>query len=419
MKAGASVVLEELFFPGARVFIPGSASEPVDLLRWLEADPSRSRNVELTTTLIPGVNRLDLTRLHPSLRLVGNFMQPDFRQPQREGRYRHLSLTYSGLANHMRDSYRPDVVFCLVSPPDASGRVSLGLSVEVTALCLAGARRKVAVINSNMPFVPRSVAVSLADFDHVLESDAPLSTYDLGPSNPEAQRIAGYVASLIGDDVTLQTGLGKVPNAVLRALLDRRRLRLHSGMASDGVAALAEAGCLDPDHVHMTCTILGTTALYDWAGRQDLLAVAGCDHTHDPARVAGIERFVAVNSALAIDLFGQCDLEMAGGRLVSSFGGAPDFARGARNSRGGISIVAAPATYNVSGKLASRIIPQMGPDNLVSIPRNDVDVVVTEFGIADLRGRSVPERAEALIEIAAPSFRSQLTDQWREIFQRI
>lgn len=405
--------------PGASVFVPGSASEPSDLLRWLEGDVARSRGLELTTTLISGINRLDIASLHPTAMLVGNFMQPDFRRPQREGRYRHLPLTYAGLARHVRETYRPDVAFCLVSPPDADGRVSMGLSVEMTALCLERAKRKVAVINRNMPFVPRSVAFPLSYFDHVLESDAPLATYDNGPPSAEALAIAAHLAPLIGDGATLQTGLGKVPDAILRALPDRKRLRIHSGMVSDGVADLARAGALDADHVHATCTILGTPSLYEWAGRQDVLAVRGCDYTHDPARVAAIERFTAINSALAVDLFGQCDLETAAGRIVSSFGGAPDFARGARNARGGLSVIAAPATFRTAAGAASRIVARLGSENLVSIPRNDVDVVVTEFGLADLRGKSVHERAEALVEIAAPEFRGELRDQWRETAEKI
>jgi acyl-CoA hydrolase len=419
MKTSDPAILQSLFSPGMKVFVPGSASEPVDALRWLESDLARSEGIELTTTLIAGVNRLDLSRLHPSARLVGNFTQADFRQPQREGRYRHLPITYAGLARYVRETYEPDVAFCHVSRPDADGQVSMGLSVEMTALCLGKARRKVAVVNPNMPFVPKSVSFPLSGFDHVLVSETPLATYDNGPPSDDAVAIAGHLSALIGDGATLQTGLGKVPDAMLRALLDRRGLRLHSGIISDGVVALANAGALDPGHPHVTCGILGTVALYDWAGRQDLLAVRGCDYTHDPARVAGIERLVAINSALAVDLFGQCDLETAGGRIISSFGGAPDFARGARNSRGGISVIAVPATYRASGGAASRIIARLGPDNLVSIPRNDVDVVATEFGLADLRGKSLYERAEALIEVAAPQFRAELRDQWNEISARI
>ena len=163
--------------------------------------------------------------------------------------------------------------------------------------------------------------------------------------------------------------------------------------------------------------LLGSADLYEWSKRQELIHVLGCDRIHDAIRLASIPRLVAVNSALSVDLFGQCNLETAGGRALSGAGGAPDFARAARLSPGGLSIVALPATV-ARGK-GSRIIASEGAGSLVTLPRTDVDVVVTEEGAADLRGLSVPQRAEALIGIAPPHARAELTDQWRETLGRL
>nr|WP_295469299.1 acetyl-CoA hydrolase/transferase C-terminal domain-containing protein [Mesorhizobium sp.] len=408
-----------LFETGERVFVPGSASAPVDILKWLEEVPERSAGLELTTTLIAGINRFDVARLHPTARTAGNFMQSDFREPQRQGRFRYLPITYAGFVRYVREIYQPDAAIAVVSPPNAAGEVSLGLSVEMTALCLARARRTIAVVNSRMPFLARSERLPLSSFDVVLHSDTELPTYGGASQGGDAETIASHVASLVDDGAALQVGLGKVPDAILRAVLDRRRLRIHSGIVSDGVIGLAQAGALDSGFPHAVCGIVGTRRLYDWAESQDLIRVQGCDQTHDPARIAGIDGFIAINSALTVDLFGQCDLETAAGRTVSSFGGAPDFARGARNSRGGLSIVALPATYLSPAGVASRVVPRLGPENMVSIARYDVDVVATEYGLADLRGRSVYERAEALIDVAAPEFRAELRDRWAEILERI
>jgi acyl-CoA hydrolase len=190
-------------------------------------------------------------------------------------------------------------------------------------------------------------------------------------------------------------------------------------MLSDSVIALAEREALDPDWPHTCCVLLGAPALYRWAAMQDVIRVRGCEVTHDPARLANIDRLVAVNSALAVDLFGQCDLEVANGRAVGGAGGAPDFARGARHAKNALSVIALPSSYSSSGSPASRIVPRLGASNIVSIPRTDVDAIVTEHGVADFRGRSVHERAEALIAIAAPAHREDLATAWSEIRAKI
>jgi 4-hydroxybutyrate CoA-transferase len=225
--------------------------------------------------------------------------------------------------------------------------------------------------------------------------------------------IAGHIAALIDDGCTLQMGVGKVPTALAERLRDRRRLRIHSGLVSDGFANLMESGALDADFVHTACVASGTGGFYRWLPEARGLRIAGCEITHGALTLAALQRFVAVNSALEVDLFGQCNLEHAQGRAVSGAGGAPDFARAARMCAGGLSIVALNASYRKG--MASRIVPALSAGAVVSLSRVDVDLVVTEFGVADLRHASVHERALALIGIAAPDFRDDLERAWSKL----
>jgi len=206
-----------------------------------------------------------------------------------------------------------------------------------------------------------------------------------------------------------------VPDALMRILTDRRELRLHSGMLSDGTRALAESKCLDPDWLHTSCVHIGSKDYYEWlSGRSDF-AVRSCDYTHDPCVIANLRRFVAVNSALTVDLFGQANLEILNGRMMSSVGGAADFARGASLSMNGISIVALPSVSKRG--MVSRIVPKL--ESICSLPRNDIDIVVTEHGAADLRNCSVMERAEKLISIAAPSHQGALQQALLDIARKL
>jgi acyl-CoA hydrolase len=344
-------------------------------------------------------------------------MQSKLATAQAQGRFRHLPLSYSGFARSLQE-VRLDVCVATISEPDSQGLCSLGVAAEFTPRTLASARRRLAVVNVNMPAVAGAERAPFAQFDEWIESATPLKTYAAGAPTAETLAMAENVAQLIGNGAALQIGLGKAPDAVMAALRDRR-WRLHSGMLSDSVIALAEGGSLDPDWPHMCCVLLGSAHLYRWASTQNVICVRGCEVTHDPARLGAISGLTTVNAAMTADLFGQCDLETANGRVVSGAGGAPDFARAARHARGGLSVVVLPSFYSGAGASVSRIVPRLGAGNIVSLPRTDADVVVTEHGAADLRGRSVHERAEALIDVAAPAHRNDLTAAWREIRTKI
>jgi acyl-CoA hydrolase len=265
-----------------------------------------------------------------------------------------------------------------------------------------------------MPYIPSADSIRLAGVEAWVESDAPLSEYDVGVPTSEAQAIAATIAAYVRDGAAIQIGLGKVPDALLRYLTERRKLRLFSGMLSDGARSLVESGSLDSDFAHTCCVHVGTRSYYEWLRGTSFFGVRGCDVTHSVAHLSSMAGLVAVNSAVSVDLFGQVNLEMIAGRGVSGLGGAPDFARGAVAAKDGISIIALPST---SGKAAlSRVVPLI--DGVCSLPRCDIDIIVTEHGAADLRNCSALERGKRIIQVAAPQHRAALAETFHQMVRK-
>ena len=410
--------LTTLVKPGDEVYLPGSSGAPIAFVDALLQDSQRSEGLQLLSTYVPGINTLDIDRLHPTARVSGLFMQPAFSAAQRDGRYRMLPMTYASFVRHIRDEFTPDLTVVQIAPPDSQGRCSLGPAVEFMPEVLKKSRRVLGLLNKNVPVIPGAFSIAYDQLNTACEVDTALPTY-VTDTDAATDAIAANVASLIPDGAALQVGLGKVPAALSRLLRNHRKLRMHSGMLSDGLLDLAEAGALDPDFVPLAAVLIGSEKLYQSLNGFANLRVVGIEVTHDLPTLVNLPGLIAVNSALEVDLLGQCNLEHANGRAVSGCGGAPDFARGARLSRGGCSIVALNAVFESKGKTASRILPALSANAVSSLARTDVDVVITEFGIAKLRGRSVHERAEALIGVAAPQFRDELQTAWNSIAAKL
>ncbi|QIL74383.1 hypothetical protein G7048_26150 (plasmid) [Diaphorobacter sp. HDW4B] len=406
--------MPQLVQAGGLVYVPGSSGAPQEFMTELLREPTCTEGARILTTYVPSINRLELQGLHATGEVTGLFMQPGVTQAQRDGRFRALPLSYSGFVRHLNEHVDVDLTVVQVSAPDAQGNCSLGPAVEFMPVVLNKSRRVLALINRQTPRIPGAVSIPYSRFDYVCEVDTPLPNYS-APADAITEAISRNIVSLIEDGCTLQAGLGKVPTALMQLLHDRRRLRMHSGMLSDGFLELAKAGALDMSYPHTTCVLVGSQRFYEQAAEFESLRVLGCDVTHSAATLNAIDRFVAVNSALEVDLFGQCNLEHANGMAVSGCGGAPDFARAGRMSVGGRSIVALPSRH----KTGSRITPQLSEHSVVTLSRIDVDFVVTEHGVANLNGASVHERAEALISVAAPEFRDTLLASWRGIAARL
>lgn len=412
-----SGVLDQ-FRPGDRIFIAGSAGEPTALLEAWAADPQRTHGLEIVSSAVPGINHFDFGRLDPGCRVSGLFMQPAFGALQRLSRFRHLPVSYSGFIRDIRSAPRGfDVAVVQVSPPDANRLCSLGPAVEFMPEVLKRADRVVGLINHATPRFAGAPSIAAARCDVIVEADTPLPTYRTGVTDDVSSRIAAHIARYIDDGSTIQMGLGKTPAALCDAIADRRRLRLRTGMYGEGVERLARSAALDEDAIHEACVIVGPKALYEWAADRGDLSLVGCEISHAAERLNDGERFVAVNSAVEVDLAGQCALEHSSGTAMSGAGGAPDFARKARLCAGGLSIVALPSTA-LRGTV-SRIVPCLGVPGVASLPRYDIDLLVTEHGVADLRAASVVERAEAVIEIAAPAFRGTLRAAWAEMMKKL
>ncbi|MBP2839301.1 acetyl-CoA hydrolase/transferase C-terminal domain-containing protein [Pseudomonas sp. PNP] len=310
-------------------------------------------------------------------------------------------------------SLRIDVLMLRVSPPDAMGRYSLGMAREYLIPALESARVILAEVDPLTPWTYGGPYLREDDFDLLIDSKVqPASTRKTEPG-PVEIAIGRHIASFIEDGATLQTGIGSIPDAVLAQLRDRRELGVHSGAIGDGIAELSKAGvitngCKSIDvGVSVGGVLIGSDIVRQYAHMNSALELRSTQYTHNPAVLGKIDRFVAINSAIEVDIGGQVNSEVAGGRYVGGVGGILDFLRAAQSSRGGVPIIALPST--AGGR--SRIVTALsGP---VTVPRGDGCVIITEHGIADLRGMPLAERPRQLIAIAAPEHREALERQTR------
>ena len=402
--------------PGARAFVSTLSTESALLQDELRADPERARGVTFIGVQFPGIDRADYLAVHAEARQTAYFMSSAVRAGLAQGRAELLSLDYPGIVRHLRETAPVDVAIAQLTPPDADGWCSPGLAGDFMPLVWSRARRRVAHLNPRMPRTRGSFRVHVCELDLAVEADAPLlQVAEAGCSGIEA-RIGSHVAALVRDGDTLQFGIGSVPMALAGALTSHRRLRFHGGMASAAVRTLWESGALDRDARITAGVVLGDTALHDFVARLEPLWLTDAAHTHDVTAIAALPRFIAINAAVEVDLFGQVNSERANGRVQAGAGGLPAFAQGALLSPGGRLLICLGSTAKKGS--VSRIVPALDANALCTVPRYLADAVVTEHGVAELRGLSLDARAEALIAIAAPEQRDALAAAWADIRRR-
>ncbi len=399
-----------LLRPGMKVAVLGGCSEPRSIAAALHARPEATRDVEFTVTRIPGIRSPTLAPWAGST-VRSFFVTPEMRAGFEAGSVRFVPMQYRHIWDHLL-AEPFDLAIAQFTPPDRKGDCSLGIGAGFLPALLA--RPEIPVVaewNRALPRLPGAPTVSADRFDHAVETEVEPPTLESRPG-AATERIGALVAELIRDGDCIETGVGAIPGAVLAALRGHRGLGFHSGLLSDGVMDLVEAGVLDGARKNIdtgrlvAAMVLGSPALYDWARRCDLIDLHGVDYTHDVRVIARIDNFVAINSAVEVDLFGQINSEMVRGRQISGTGGAVDFMRGARMSPGGRSIVAFEATAG-RGRF-SRVVPTLPAEHAATALRTDADIFVTEYGVAEVRGLDIAERARRLIRIAAPRFREEL-----------
>lgn len=396
--------LAALLRPGQRIFVAGSSNEPTGLLARLR-EMNLPERLEFIQFPLAGYNGEDFTAYGPDTRFTTFFMTQKL-QGADPARLQFLPMHMRRVYDYL--THDVDVVLVQVAR-GADGRLRFGPNVDFLGAALAGAAVVIAELNGALVAPAGCPLVDESKIDLLVPTERALHEIQVPTPDPVAEAIADLVAAEIDDGACIQTGIGAIPAAILARLRDKNDLGMHGGLIDDGGMALIRNGNVTGRRkeidggVHITGMALGSPELLEWLAEAPTVQFRGADYTHEASVIGRLSRFVSVNSAVEVDLYGQVNAEMAGGRQISGTGGSVDFMRAARGSAGGRSIVAMTATAR--GGTVSRIVPRV---ELVTALRTDVDVVVTEYGVARLRDAPVRARAEALVQIAAPQFRDEL-----------
>ena len=401
-----------LLRPGMNVIVPGTSGESLGFFEALRRSPDKAAGVRFIGVHFPGINQSDYAGLHPQAQQRAYFFQPHLRAPMREGRVDLMPLDYAGAWRDLQ-CLRIDLALAQVSAPDASGKMSLGTCYDFTPAVWRKAALRIAHINPRLPRTRGAFCIDRADCDLICEEDSPLVTQLAGDPSPELAKIGRQVAALIRDGDTLQLGIGKMQSGVVRSLRNHRHLRVWSGLITEEITGLLDAGAIEGEAAIVAGVALGDEALYRRLAEDTSFYFRSVGETHDVCRIAQIPGFVSVNAAIEVDLFGQVNCDCLDGRLLAGVGGMPPFVAGAHLSVGGRAIFCLSSTANKG--TVSRIVPKLGPGSMVGAPRHALDIVVSEHGALNVAHLSLQQRAEGLIALAAPEFRDQLAADWSAI----
>jgi len=406
---------------GQRVFVHGGVATPLLLVDALVEQASRLRGVELIHLHTEGEARYADPEFAESFRVANLFVGSNIRRKLREG-VEYLPCFLSEIPQLFRSGRRPlDVALIHVSPPDVHGFCTLGVSVDVVKAAVASAKLVIAQVNPRMPRVHGDGFVHLSEIDYRVECEVPIPEVPRPQLSEVEHAIGEHCAGLIEDGSTLQMGIGAVPDAVLAALSSHRHLGIHTEMWSDGALDLLECGAVDNSRkvVHVGKTVsgflMGTRRLYDFVDDNPSVVQLDIAYVNDPGVIRRNPKVVAINSAVEVDLSGQVCADSIGAQVISGVGGQMDFIRGASLSEGGRPIIALPSRTR---RGEARIVPRLKKGAGVVTTRAHVHYVVTEYGVADLYGRTVGERFEALQAIAHPEDREWLGRSYHDRRQR-
>ncbi len=400
---------------GDCLVIPTGVGEPPALLTALSEHRREYHDVKVFQILpLKKFGYIDPETVE-NVRHVSFFLGGATRAGAQQGWIDYIPSYFSEMPRMFEDGLlEVDTVFTIASPMDEYGYFSISLGTDYTMAAIKKARTVVVEVNPNVPFANGNCLVHISQVSAIVEDNTPLTEVGLPKIGPVQEAIGKYVADLIDNGSTIQIGFGAIPDAVVMQLTHKHDLGIHTEMFGDGILTLIESGAVTnrnknylPGKVIATFA-LGTKRLYDFMNRNPQLEMHPVDFTNDPCLAGQNDNLVTINASVQVDFLGQCCSESMGSTPYSGTGGQSDFVRAANRSKGGKSFIVLPATAK-DGKI-SRITPTLTPGSAVTTSKNDVNYVVTEYGVAQLRGKSAKERAKALIAIAHPDFRGELTE---------
>ncbi len=407
---------------GERIFVGSNAAQPqalVDALTESTTNPGHNEIVHIMTLgAAPSVD----ARFRDKFRHNAFFIGANVRDAVNDCRADYTPIFLSEIPALFRNGQLPlGCALVMVSPPDAHGYCSLGVSVDVVKAAVDSARSIIVEVNQQMPRTLGDSFIHVSQVDAFVETDRPLVELTPPVQTDATRRIGRHIAELIEDGSTLQMGIGAIPDAVLECLTGKRDLGVHTEMFSDGLLKLVEGGVITGKRKSLragkivTTFCMGTRKLYDFVDNNPACSFLPTEYVNDPFVIARNDNMVAINAGIEVDLTGQVCADSIGERFYSGIGGQVDFMRGAARSKGGKPIMALPSTATPrNGAMMSRIVNTLKPGAGVVTSRGDVHYVVTEYGVAYLHGKSIRERAISLIQIAHPDFRPELLEHARE-----
>jgi 4-hydroxybutyrate CoA-transferase len=410
---------------GQRIFLTGNCSVPQTTLAALVRYAPQLQDVEICQSLTVGPADYVSTDMQGHLHVNTMFVSANVRKAVHEGRVDFTPVLLSEFPLLFKHGLLPvDVALIHVSPPDEHGFCSFGIEVGLTKSPAESAKVIIAEVNQQMPRTLGDSFIHISRLHYLVPVNYQLPELLMNEGEPDRviDQIAAHVAEMIPDGATMQLGIGAIPDAVLKNLYHKKDLGIHTEMFSDGVIELFEAGVLTGARksIHpgkmIAGFLLGSQKLYRWVDDNPLIELHPTEYVNDPFVIAQNERQVSINSAIEIDLTGQVCADSIGPKLYSGVGGQLDFIYGASRSKGGVPVVALPSTTTLkNGTVVSRIVAMLKQGAGVVTSRNHVHYVVTEFGVASLYGKTIRQRAQALIQIAHPDFRADLTQQAQEL----
>ena len=403
--------------PGQRCFLTGNCSVPQKVMKALVEFAPNLHDVEIVQVLTIGNADYVKPGMEKYLRVNTLFISDNVRLAVNEGRADFTPMFLSEIPKAFKTVLPVDVALIQVSPPDDHGYCSFGVEVGVTKAAAQAAKIVIAEVNQQMPRTLGDSFIHVSKITHAIPVDYKLPEMQMGSTSEIAVQIAKHIAALIPDGATLQTGIGAIPDAVLHQLGGHKDLGIHTELFADGVIDLVERGVINGERksIHhgkiVAGFMLGTQRLYSFADDNPIIELHPTEYVNDPFVISQNDRMVAINSAIEIDLTGQVCADSIGPRLYSGVGGQVDFIYGASRSNGGLPIIALPSSALIKGQNTSKIVPLLKHGAGVVTTRNHVRFIVTEYGVADLYGKNIRQRARALINIAHPEFREELERQ--------